>query len=316
MKYLTPNQYRLFDDGLPDSTNASIYPDTLLQRYIQRAESMLDNYVGFALRQGGGFEPHTVSMFEQTFDYMSRRARYPAPPVPVRNVIRFRIQISNSSPSGEPLVATLLPTDCVINTADQYIEVVPLTAVTYAISPEIAQLGLSDPITQLDCEVGFYLPVWGETLTNPSGDQKTFQAQRGFWALTYDEALHLQPTTLPPTPPNIYANGILLASSAYTLNVTEGEVLFATAQTATITADYTYTIPDAVMSATISQVTYLLGQRTLNQMGLQGMEQVRNGDQQFRRHMRMAGGATSFDTETIAPEAQRLLAPYVAIPIV
>ena len=313
MKYLTPSHYRLFDDGLPNITNTTIYTDTLLQRYIQRAESMIDGYVGFSLRQGGGFEPHIVSMHEQTFNYQTRRTRFPTPPVPVRNIIRFRIQISNASPSGAPLVATLLPTDCVIQETDQYLEVVPLTAVTYAIAPEIAQLGLSDPITQLDCEVGFYLPVLGETLTNPSGDQKTFQAQRGFWATTYTQALHVQPTTLPPVPPNVYLNGTLLSTSAYTLNVTEGQVIFSTTQTGTISADYTYTIPDPVFMATIAQTTYLLGQRTLNQMGLQGMEQVRNGEQQFRRHMRMAGGATSFDTETIAAEAQRLLAPYIPV---
>jgi hypothetical protein len=286
--------------------------DVSLARYITRAEAMLDAYIGFDQKQGGGFEPHIIGVYQQTFDYRTRRIRFPVPPVPIRQILRFRIQISNAT-NGVPLVATISPNDMVINEYGGYVEAVPLTAVTFAIAPVIAQLGLTEPILQMDCEVGFYEISLGEQLIN-LGDGKTFQAQRGYWATTYTQATHVQPNTLPPIPANVYVNGSL-QTTGYTLNTTEGQVIFTTAQTGTITADYTYVIPDNVREAVIAQVEYLLAQRRLNLNGMAGLEVVRSGDQQVKRHIRQSGGANTLDAEEISARAQRLLAGYRGIPI-
>ncbi len=220
-KYLTASQFRASDPGLPELASPALLSDVTLARYIGRAETLIDGYIGFDPKQGGGFEPHVIGVYQEAFDYGTRRTRFPLPVVPLRQVLRYRIQISNGGPSGEPLVATLLPTDCVINEYGGYLEVVPLTAVTYAVSPVIAELGLTQPIAQLDCEVGYYLISLGEPLID-SGNHQTFVAQRGFWATTYDQALHLQPNTLPPIPPVLYVAGTPLAVTTLTTALASG----------------------------------------------------------------------------------------------
>lgn len=318
MRYLTIQQARRSAVGLSeiDGTAAQQLSDITIGQYILRAERMIDQYVGFDLKQAGGFEPHNITVFQQSFDYATRRTRFPAPPVPVRRVLAYRIVISTSAPSGQVLAATISPNDCVINQYENTIEIVPLTAVTYAISPVLAQLGLTQPQTQLDAEVGYYLPQYGETLMDV-GDHLTYQAQRGFWTNTYTEALQNQPQSSPALPiiPIVYVNGAI-QSSGYTVNLTEGQVVFSASQQGnTISADYQHVIPDSVTESCIAQIEYMIGQRRLNLLGMSGIEMIRNGDQQVKRHLRASGGNNSLDTEEMAPRAQRLLAGYRYIPI-
>jgi hypothetical protein len=307
MKYLTPQQYRLADDGLFTDVK-----DLTLARFIARAETDIDAFMEFDLTRGG-FEPHQVWMQGQ-FDEETLKMEVPSYPVPVRQVTRYRIQVSNLSTTGAGFFADINPGDVVINQTRGYVEIVPLQAVTYSLSPILLQLGLRPPITQLDCEVGFYLPVFGEQLLSLDSTNTTFVALRGFWQTSYDQALATQPYVLPPIPPVIYVDGV--ASTAYSsINYTEGTVTFpASMQGHTIAADYTYAIPDDVRDATIDQVTYLLGLRALNQMGFQGLAQMRNGDVELRT-------AESFparfqtDTGALCDRAARRLQHYKPIPI-
>jgi hypothetical protein len=317
MRYITLSQMRQSAPGLPeiDGTAGQRLPDISLANYINKAETLVDAYCGIDMKQSGGFDPHTITVFAQSFDYNTRRTRFPVPPVPIRSVLAYRIVISTSSPSGEPLVATLSPFDIVINEYDGWCEAVPLTAVTYAVSPVLAQLGLTQPMVQMEATVGYYLPIFNETLID-LGDHLTYQASQGFWAATYDMALQNRPQTQQlPIPANVYVNGAL-QTSGYTLNLTEGQVVFGSSQAGNvIAADYTHVIPSNVREATQAQVEYFIGQRRLNQLGMAGIEMIRNGDQQVKRHLRSSGGNNSLDSEEMAPRAQRLLAGYRNIPI-
>ena len=318
-KYVTVSQMRLTAPGLYeiDGTPAQRLPDISLAQYINRSEKSVDSYASFDLKQAGGFEPHTITVFQTQFDYQTRRVAFACPPVPMRRVLSERIVISTTSPSGVPLTATMSPADCVINNYDFYVELVPLTAITYAVAPVIAQLGLTVPLNQMDAEFGFYLFQFGDTLYD-MGDHQTFQASRGFWASTYVQALQNQPQSgTVPIPAVVYSNGAI-QSGNYTLNLTEGQVIFNAPLSnpiPSITADYVYVIPDNVKLATTSQVEWLIGQRRLNLMGLQGVEFVRDGQQQIKRHLRSSGGVGTLDEEPLCPEAQRHLAGYRSIPI-
>lgn len=300
--------YKDADDGV----SITDLNDLSLARFIARAETAVDVFMKFDLKQGG-FEPHNVWL-QQRWDIDTRQTRFPNHPVPVQTVNRYRIQVSNLSTTGAGFFATLNPGDAVIAQYGSYVEVVPLQAITYSLSPVILELGLKHPLVQLDCFVCFYDPIFGETLID-TGDHINYRALRGFWASTYTQALHIQPNQLPAIPPVIYVNGTITSSSNYTINYTEGQITFNSAQSAsaTISADYTSQIPDPVREAVIRQTTFLLGQRALNKMGMLGLDLAKSGDQQVQRTKQVRGVTR---VEALCEEAATCLADYQEIPIV
>ena len=304
-KYLTPVQYRNMNYGM---ISADI-TDFMLAQFIQNAETDIDAWMGFDLKVGG-FEQHTT--WSQTaWDDNTLRTRFPTFPVPIIMPTRYRIQVSNMSNTGAGFFAIIQDADISINVFDGYVEIVPLQSVVYSLSPVILQLGLQPPIVQLDALVGFYLPALGETLYN-AGDNQTFWAMRGFRATQYQTSLSIQPNVPPPVPPIVYANGVIQSNSTYTVNATDGSVVFTTAFTPpvpAITADYTYTIPDAVKQACIAQVNHLLGQRLLNLLGMQGVQTGMSGEQRLIR--------TQHDLfeDRLSAEAANKLIPYVQIAV-
>jgi len=280
--------------------------DASLAFYIQRAESEIDSYMAFDMTMGG-FEPHTCWMQANWYE-RTLKTRVLNFPVPIRNPTRYRIQVSNVSTSGAGFFADISPSDVVLNVFEGYVEIVPLQAVTYSLSPVILQLGLRPPIIQFDYTVGYYLARFAETLVD-SGDHTTYYARSGFWATSYNVAPAIQPNQLPQVPPIIYVNGSSVSSSTYTVNTTEGYVTFNAPQSSSVvvTADYTYQIPDNVMFATASRVTWLLGQRNLNRLGMQGLQTARSSIQEM--------AVRSAEHETLNPEAAMLLDAYKQIPV-
>jgi hypothetical protein len=234
-RYITPTQYRLADDGVP---NLATLPDMTLARYIERAEAAIDAYVGFPLLTNNGFAPGILSIVQQGFDFSNRKLRIPTPIVPVRNVTRIRIHISNSGPgldaNGNPqnsgLYADLIPGEVVINNWEGYVEIIALT-LTYSMAAVVWELGLNPPIAEWDLEAGFWLPRYGATLYD-TGDATTYRATRGFWAATYDQSIDTQANQVPPTPPVIYLGGVPQFSTTLTSALTAGTAV----TTLTVTA--------------------------------------------------------------------------------
>lgn len=307
-KYLTVTQYRNADDGIP-VTNMT---DLTLATYVQRAETDIDAYMGFDLMRGG-FEWHQVWM-QARFNEKTLRTPNPNYPVPIRNVQQYRIQVSNISTAGAGFFATINPADAVVNSAGGYVEIVPLQAVTYSLSPVLLQLGLRPPIVQMDCNIGFFLPVFGEMLYPTDPNFKVYAAARGFWAQTYDLALSIRPLQVPPIPPVIYSNGV--ATTSYTsINYTEGTITFPTSmQGNTVTADYTYMIPDPVRDAALEQTSHLLAMRALNKLGMSGLAQMKNGDVEIRTSESYPAKFPD-PVGALCDAAARKLAGYKPIPI-
>ena len=279
-RYLTSTQYKLTDDGIMDLPD-----DEAIERAITRAETLIDTYVGIDARYGG-FQPH-MQFYQSQFVWSNRRVNIPTWPIPVRNIQRFRIQVSNGN-NGQPFVADISPNDVVVNSYDGYLEIVPLQAITYSLAPVMMQLGLQPPILLVDAEVGYYFPEFGEMLIN-SGDNQTFRTRHGFWATTYTNAPNLKGLQAPPIPQVVYNNGVVISSTTYTVDITEGQLTFNTPMTPPfkLTIDYTYTIPDTISAAAVFQTTDLLGQRMLHRAGVVGrVTEVRNGEQIIRMPMR------------------------------
>lgn len=310
-KYLTPGQYLRSGDGM-SSADPSLMPAETLASYILRAESDIDSYMGFDYLLGG-FEPH-VSWYQEAWDHSTLKTRIPNVPVPVRNVTRYRIQVSNVSQAGAGFFANINVGDVTFNVFQGYVEIVPLQAVTYAMTPVLVALGMNPPVVQVDYQVGFYFPFLGDTLFD-SGDHLTYRAVRGFWASAYQTALSIQPNTLPPVPPAVYANGTPVGG--YTVNYTEGSITFTVARSVSdvITADYTSQIPDSVKAAAVAQTSFLIGQADLNLQGMSGIVMARNEHQEIRRDV--AFKETEFNTQhlNISRGAAQALARYQGIAI-
>ena len=276
MKYTTSNLYITSGDAIP---GAGSLPALTLAQVIARAENAIDSFMSFSLLIPSGFAPGVARVVQRGFNVSTRRIRFPTPPVPIRTIQSVRI-LMNQGALGE--FAILSPSEVAINQYEQYCEITALT-VQYSTAGIVWGLGLSPPICEIDVTTGYYLSYYGDTLYD-AGDGRTFQATRAFWANTYDLQTSLQPSVLPPIPPVVYVNGVVQLTSTYTVNYALGQVLFNTSQTGNnVTVDYTATIPDLVQSACVDQVTWLLQQRNLNQMGIGGLELVRNGEQQIRR---------------------------------
>jgi hypothetical protein len=298
-KYLTVSQFKRAGMG-NDLSSVSVPTLTMT---IAQAEAGIDAHMGFDPKVGG-FEPHDT-WIQERWNSKTLRTRLPSHPIPVRNIQRYRIQVSNLSGTGAGFFANIASSDCVINEYDSYVEIVPLQAVTYSLSPVILQLGLNPPIVQLDCEVGYYLPILGEQLID-SGNHQLYYGIRGFWASSYDQALHVQPNTLPPVPPVVYVNGVVASSSIYSINYTEGSVLFTSVQSSNpvVTADYTMQIPDYVYFSAIEQTSYLLAERALTAQGMKNVGMVRSGDIQVTRNVQRGvppPGVAVAESEVISP---------------
>jgi hypothetical protein len=306
-KYLTVNQYKRYGDGV----SLSGVTDMNLAFMISRAEASIDAHFGLDPKLGG-WEPHQV-MLQQRFNEHTRQTFMPNYHIPVRNITRYRIQVSNVSTSGAGFFADINAGDCVINNTGQYIEIVPLQAVTYSLSPVLLELGLKWPIVEMDCEVGYYIPVFGDTLID-GGQHTTYYATDGFWASSYDQSLASQPNQLPPVPPNVYVNGVKQNASAYTVNYQDGSITFNSVQlpTATVSLDYTKTIPDFITEACVIQTSYLMAHKRLNEMGVySGMYQFRNGEQEIS-YPRVTGVSMLGRTTptSLCPEALGVLSRY------
>lgn len=305
MKYLTTQQYKNVDDGVIDAA----LTDLSLARIIARAERQVDSEMAFDPKIGG-FEPHLVWM-QGKFDYETLKVKTPNVLVPVRNIARYRIQVSNLTTSGAGFFANINNNDAVINNFGNYIEIVPLQAVTYSLAPVLVQLGLRPPILQVDAEVGYNMAVIGEQMIDDGG-HFTYWATRGMWAQTYTVAQYIQPNTLPPIPPNVYVNGSPV-TSGYTLDYVNGNVTFISQRLATdvVSIDYTFTIPDFATEATIYQTTFLLGQRLLNKAGMNGIFLAQSGDQNMRRLVE----TTTDPTGMLCKEARDVLRDFKPIGI-
>jgi hypothetical protein len=296
-------------DGINTASLAAIS----LAMFIQRAEADIDAFMGFDLNQGGGFEPHTVWLQSQ-FDQETRKLGAPNTIVPQRRILRYRIQVSNLT-SGDGFFANIRKEDVALNVTDAYIEIIPLQSITYDLVPVLIDLGLHPPIVQTDTEVGFYITHWKEPLFPIGGN--TYASTRAFWATSYTQSLATQPNTLPPIPAVLYVNGVIQDVSTYNLDPIEGQITLhqGLSGNPVIQCDYTSTIPDNVVSATISRTTYLLGQARLNQQGLSGIETVKTGDQMISRSKDSKGSTVEGAYGSLDQTSAGYLATYVPIAV-
>lgn len=265
MKYLTTSQLRLYSGGI-DVTNL---PDLNLELIITLCEAAVDTYCQTELQYKSW---HQVSQFKG----LGKRIYLNSVPAPVLIIDAAVVQIGMIQSSGNPQTLVLDPKTIEVNDTNDYITLTSLAPLVQAsANVNVWYNDYQDDMVILDYHTGFFLPQHGELLfANNVGNQ--YQSRRSFWASSITESPNVLLNDVPPIPPVIYLNGTVQDPSTYTLDYLNGIVEFTTAiaPSSKVTADYTFTIPDAVREATRLTVFPLLAEQELHQSGVVGVRSL------------------------------------------
>jgi len=286
--YLTPSRYRAAGYGV----DVSDIEDAELRAVLARASALVDVYCAIpTIPQRYSFSGGTVTgeqhpwVLGNEVTWTTRRV-YPVQG-PINAITSFVVKFTNT------YQVTIDPTNLYVNKAQGWAEVVSLAAVVSGMYPVGINFGLYTPVAEINYSYGWTFPVTSDRLYPVDGN--TFQGTRGFWASS--------------PAPAVYVDGAL-QTTGYTIDREEGEVTFTAAQTATakVTANYTYTLPEAISEATGIIATAALGERALAAIGMSGLNSFKVAEVAFARTMRQ-----SMDVDQrsqIPPAAANLLDPY------
>jgi hypothetical protein len=160
-----------------------------------------------------------------------------------------------------------------------------------AIVPEI---GLLNPVVEMDYTYGYSIPYAGELLedTSAASDGLVFRAQDQWW--TDDDV-------------TVYVDGTEV-TTGFTIDRDEGAVTFAVEQTGVVTADYTTRLPRDIAMATGILAAESLGDREIRARGMGGLRAIRVGEITLEKDQPMRGGQTL--VTPAQAEAEALLSGY------
>lgn len=284
--YLTPSRYRAAGYGIdiPDD-------DAEVRAILNRASALIDAYCGVPLIpsrhsfSGGTItaEQHPWLLGSPTWN--GTRRIYPVH-APLKDVTSFVVKFTNL------YQVEIQPENLYVNHMEGWAEVVSLAAVVSGMYPVGINFGLYTPVAEIGYTYGYEFPVVGEKLYAVDG--RTYQGGRGFWEAD----------------PVIYLNGVE-QTTGFTLDLTEGEVIFDDTLAADdiVTADYTYTLPDAIVEATGITATHLLGEAKLSAKGMTGLSSIKVAEVALARTNR---GALSLGQGDVIPAtAASLLDTFV-----
>jgi hypothetical protein len=286
--YLTPSRYRAAGFGV-DVTEIE---DAELRSILARASALVDVYCAIpTIPQRYSFRGGTVVGEQHPWvlgtevTWTTRRV-YPVQG-PINAITSFVVKFTNT------YQVTIDPANLYINKSQGWAEVVSLAAVVTGMYPVGINFGLYTPVAEINYSYGWTFPVTSDRLYPVDGN--TFQGTRGSWASS--------------PAPAVYVDGAL-QSSGYTVDLEEGEVTFTAAQAATakVTANYTYTLPDAISEATGIIATAAIGERALAAIGMAGLNSFKVAEVAFARTNR---GALNIEQHANVPAAAAsLLDPY------
>jgi hypothetical protein len=288
MSYLTPSRYRAAGFGV----DVSEIEDAELRSILARASALVDVYCAIpTIPQRYSFSGGTVTGEQHPWvlgtevTWTTRRV-YPIQN-PLRTVTSFIVKFTNT------YQVEIAPDNLYLNKSQGWAEVVSLAAVVSGLYPVGINFGLYTPVAEINYTYGWEFPVVGDRLYAVDGN--TYQATRGFWA--------------DGPAPVVYVDGVV-QTTGFTLDREEGEVTFDSPQAATarITADYTYTLPEAIAEATAIIATAALGERALAASGMTGLSSLKVAEVALARTNR---GSFGLEQQAhVPPAAASLLDSY------
>jgi len=256
--YLTPEKYRTMGFGI----DLEGIEDVELASIMARASSIADGYCTVPRLPMphsfiGGIisfdhpEQHQWRLPESDFDVGSRRV-YPYH-WPILDITKMRIKVTNTQ------YLDLGPNELFLNNTERYIEVISLAYTGVGLFGAILpSIGLMRPVAEIAYTYGYHFPVVGEILY--ATDARTYRADQQFWDT--DPA------------PKVYVGGTI-QTSGYSIDYTEGTVLFDAAPAGLVTVDYAHRLPREIKEGVAMIATHLLGEREQQARGMTGVKTLK-----------------------------------------
>ena len=284
--YLTPDRYRQMTFGL----DLSSYEDGQIRSILTRASALVNTYCAAPiLPKPYDFRGGSISKEQHAWDpgsaiHPPTRRIYPWHK-PVKAVTQISIHVT-------PLMhVNIGGSDVFINNSEGYLEVVALAAVTFGIFPQavVPNLGLLIPVAEGDYTYGWEFVETDDELYYSDG--YSFSSGHLSWDNTEDVTVSVDGDEADPTD--------------YTVDYRNGLVRFDAAQaaTATITASYTYTLPEPIQEATGIIATSLLAETALAAKGMSGLSTIKVDELTLSRVMRGGGRGRDEGQSYQVPEA-------------
>jgi len=259
--YLTPEKYRTMGFGI----DLEGIENVELASIMARASAIADGYCAVPKLPrpfsflGGVITPehpeqHVWRLPENDFDVGSRRV-YPYS-WPIKSVTEINIRVTNTQ------YVHVEPPELFINNTERYVEIVSLLLTGVGLFGMILpSLGLMKPVAEIAYAYGYEFEEIGEVLY-PT-DARTYRALNQFWSPSPEE-------------PKVYVSG-MLQDTGYTLNRTEGVVIFDAALTAgsVVTLDYKFLLPHEIRDGVAMIATHLLGEREQQARGMTGVKRLK-----------------------------------------
>lgn len=298
--YLTPDRFRTMYFG----SDLSVFDnsDIRLASVLARASSLVDTYCGVPLRPqrhsflGGSIthEQHPWRIAQTPFESAQRRV-YPYH-TPVIACSSFRIYVTQPNPDVDDGQYVLVaPNDLMTNRTEDYFEVVSsaMTSTGLFNALIVPAIYLATPICTISYTYGYRYEVVGEQLFPTDG--LTYSSQNNYW---HDDDVA------------VYINGAVVDEDDYTVNRTEGRIVFDEEPSlgSTVTADYWHKLPVEIRDATGYIASHLIEQSAIVARGMGELEEIEVAE------VRMSRTKRNFNTQSskewvshFVPEAAILL---------
>jgi hypothetical protein len=260
VSYLSVNRFLQGGFGIDTSTMTR----AALRNTLVRATSAVNRYCGApSIPQAFDFRGGAVVGEQHQWAYVqpllinagSRRVYLNQKPLV--DVSSFVLQLAKN------YTVTLDPIkNIVVNRMEGYCEVVALTPVISGYFPVGWNFGLWNPLAVVDYTYGWTFEVTGDECEAES--TTLYTASHGNWS---DDA------------PTVYVDGMEVDPGDYTINTDDGSINFSDTATPTVqqvvTADYTYTLPDAIAQATGIVATGFIAESRMASRGMIGLQSLR-----------------------------------------
>lgn len=292
--YLSPKRFALGGFGI----DTSGFTAAQLRQKLVQATAVVDTWANRVMEpqradmRGGTItgEQHTWHPPDMLLDRPGDRRVYPNAG-PIRSVTGFAIQYTTT------YEITLPPDNLYINQQAGYVEIIASQPTIIGFPPIGYWFGLSEPVCTIDYTYGWLFAVADDPCEADS--PLLYYASHGNW--------------LPAGDVTISVGGVEIDPGDYTLNRDDGSVLFDSAAEPTpgqeVLASYTYTLPEAVSTASGIIATASIGQSRIAARGMIGLQSLRVAEVAITQMGPSNGGVTR-NGVTIPQSAAALLAPY------
>jgi hypothetical protein len=301
MQYLTPARFKQMGFGI-DVSELDDAELLALERAATTAANLYCNVPRIPQMhdfRGGRIvdERHTWRYPVTPFEIGQRRF-YPFH-WPILSVESFRINVTNTQ------YVEIRPTELMINNTDRYFEVVSLALTSSGLFNAliIPNVGLATPVASTSYTYGWDFVENDETLANTDG--QTWRAQNQFW-LSGNDQYGVDRT------PVIKKNGTVV-TTGFTIDMTEGTVVFDDQLVAsdTVTATYHYPLPSDIQFGVAQIMVWLHTEAEMHQRGMAHLNSLQIGEVKMQRPRVFPpppGIAASLDL--LVPEAAMYLSSF------